>query len=369
MNILHLVFTSEPVSSPEYLPGHIVWLAGAQANLGHDVTLAAPGTNDVSSSLAYQEISGFDGAHLYTGAVRDTRAQLQIFVSKNRSAVKLSPCSLFSLALSLSSVQMRAYDVIHIHHPAFLECQSNSDIPVAATDWGDEAWPDTALRYVNVLVRPHVHESPYIPWTFDLHNADPATDLNLPHRYGRDSITEKRHNRDALRKAAGFGTADDPPLITVLGTDYADKLAKVAGFQFLFTEGLPDALNPISECAEVPTDVPRSLLLAGSDAILLLNPSKPPLTEVSTAALYGTPTLMISERHYNLVVDYDPVSFSGTGFHTTPGPDAPRHLLQRFLTVYRNHDAMKRLRQHDMDLKNMVHTAVKAYLSLYKELT
>ena len=223
----------------------------------------------------------------------------------------------------------------------------------------------------------------------DYEEWDPATDPNIPHRFGVETLERRVANKTALQQQVRLPVRPEIPVVGMVtrldGVKGMDLMEPVlewllegeAQFVLLGT-GLPEYHDMFERIQARFPDRMHALLkfdavlarriYAGADMFLMPSKVEPCGLGQMIAMRYGcVPVVRATGGLVDTVADYTAKRGRGTGFTFTDfTPEACRDALERALRAYRNKRAWRRLQQRGMAADFSWSASAQEYVELYR---
>ena len=223
----------------------------------------------------------------------------------------------------------------------------------------------------------------------DYEQWNPATDLNIPHRFDTKTLNRRAANKTALQQQARLPVRPDVPLVgmvtrvdEVKGMDLMEPvlewlLGGEAQFVLLGT-GMPQYHEMFERVQARFPDRMRAFLkfdaalarriYAGADMFLMPSAVEPCGLGQMIAMRYGcVPVVRMVGGLADTVTDYTTKRRRGTGFTFTDyTPEACQDALERALKVYHNKKSWRRLQQRGMAVDFSWSASAQEYVKLYR---
>ncbi len=223
----------------------------------------------------------------------------------------------------------------------------------------------------------------------DYEQWNPATDLNIPHRFDTETLNRRAANKTALQQQARLPVRPDVPLVgmvtrvdEVKGMDLMEPvLERLLGGEAQFVllgTGMPQYHEMFERVQARFPDRMRAFLkfdaalarriYAGADMFLMPSAVEPCGLGQMIAMRYGcVPVVRMVGGLADTVTDYTAKRRRGTGFTFTDyAPEACQDALERALKVYHNKEAWRRLQQRGMAVDFSWSASAQEYIKLYR---
>ena len=219
----------------------------------------------------------------------------------------------------------------------------------------------------------------------------PATDPLISHRYGENSLTNKRHCKESLRQQVGLPDKANTPIVAMISRLTAQKGFDLVQMRFpeliqrdlqfvLLGSGEPRyeeffrgaALSyPDRVAVRIGFDEPLAHRIeAGADLFLMPSLYEPCGLNQMYSLKYATlPIVRAVGGLKDSVQDYDPQNHSGNGFvFTDYDGDAMLAAIDRGLSAYGDKEAWTALQRRAMAMDFSWQRSAQLYSDLYETL-